>query len=305
MQFNEFIEFIEKRYKDKVVNLERERDDLDKRYDNLLASHRIMKPPIFREKHPFSYLAVGLISSLLLVALILVLIKIFPLVPKGLFIIPASLFTSFGIYAGYEITKMSKGEKGEESIRYTEYQKKYDGNEKELDRLLERRRELSNEIGSARIRLEKLDLTLCKECYTYLIPSSLKGKAISINEDVLDRLLQIIPLDAIIYKYYHDELDNFSKLSEYMQIQELAKLNLGYKIEQIKKEVREEVERQKTVVVTKQKQDSLVQREDLTRQQTTSNTPSYQRQRRTERNVSYYHNLENEINENEKISHHR
>lgn len=302
MQFNEFVEFIEKRYKDKVVNLERERDDLDKRYDNLLASHQKLKPPIFSEKHPFSYLLVGLVSSLLLVALTLVLIKIFPLVPKGLFIIPTSLITSFGIYAGYEITKMSKGEKGQESVRYTEYQKRHGDNEKELDRLLERRRELGNEIGNTRRSLENIDINSCKECYTYLIPSGLKGKAISINENVLDRLLQTIPLDAIIYKYYHDELDNFSKLSEYMQIQELAKLNLGYKIEQIKKEALEEVERQK--VVARTKSDSLIQSEDLTRQ-TTTNTTSYQRQRRTERNASYYHKLENETNENEKISHHR
>jgi len=304
VRFNEFIEYVEKKYKDKVLNLERRRDGLDRRYDDLLASHQKLKSPIFKRKHPLSYLAVGVASTIILLALTLALIKIFPLVPNGLFIIPASLITSFGIYAGYEITKMSKGEKGEESIRYTKYQEKHADNEKELDRLLERRRELGNEIGSARRRLRNIDMTSCKECYTYLIPSSLKGKAISINENMLDRLLQTIPLDAIIYKYYHDELDNFSKLSEYMQTQELVKLNLGYKIQQIKKGVSEEVERQNVAAVTKQEKDFLVQKDELTGQ-TTSNTPSYQRQRRVERNTSYYDNLENEIDENEKISHHR
>jgi len=89
-----------------------------------------------------------------------------------------------------------------------------------------------------------------------------------------------------------------------MQTQELVKLNLGYKIQQIKKGVSEEVERQNVAAVTKQEKDFLVQKDELTGQ-TTSNTPSYQRQRRVERNTSYYDNLENEIDENEKISHHR
>lgn len=316
MRFNEFIEFIEKKYKEKILELEKEKDNIGKQYDILLTSHHKMKPPIFKKKHPSGYLIAGITCCVVLLALITVLIKIFPLVPKGVFIIPASLVAAISSYAGYEITRMSKSEKGEESIRYTEFQKKQADNQKELSKLLERRSQLNNAIWDANKRLEGLGITACKECYTYLIPSSLKGKDIIIDEKVLDKLLKSVPLNVIIYKYYYDELESFAKLSRYEQERELVKLNLEYKAHQIKSKVQEELEKQKMSSEPKQK--SMVQKNDANQNITinkstikslnVSNTISlkeipYQRKRRTERNMGNYHSLENEVDKNKEISH--
>lgn len=232
MNFEEFLNYIEERYKQKIDGLEKKKEKLEETYDNLLDEYKKLKPPLITKKHPIFYAVGGIGMALFTLALTYILTKLFLHIPNGLFVIPGSIIGSLSALTGVEIYKKYNHEKGQDNDRYLDYQEEKQTLKEELNELLSLRKECNWQIENVKKEpLNSNDIPLAKECYEYLIPPEMKKKRIYLNETLLDSLLKDTSLAIIIYKYYHGELEKYIKSSYYERYREKQKLDLKRKIE--------------------------------------------------------------------------
>ena len=296
MSFEEFIRYVEERYKNKLDELIKEKTRLSNEYEALALNKRNLKPPLFTKKHPFLYAVSGFGIGLFILGLTVIFTEVFPLIPNGMFVIPSSIIASFSVYAGISIYEKNKEEAGQVSDRYLDYQEETVQLNEKMNELLQQRQNCNWHIEDAKKTLIPLDnIRLARECYNYLIHSDLKNKPINIDPQTLDELLKDTPLAVIIYKYYHNELDEFRKLTRYDRVKSISDLNLETKIEKVKVKVEEEIRKQKEA---REKEKSMV----LKNQVEVRDTP-YQRKRRVERNKDNY--KETPLVDGKEIGHHR
>ena len=252
-----------------------------------------MKAPIIKKKHPDWYAIGGISLAAIIGLLYVILVRRFSNFPNGLFIVPITILTVGVGYGGVKYYIDNKQKQGDYSERYLDYQAEANELKQSLNKLKSQLIDFQRCVDDLEFYMVKdEDIYFAKECYEYLIPFDAKKKKINIDERLLDELLRNAPLSVIIYKYYRNELAQYSMISSYDKYREAQSLDLKGAIELVKGRAEEDALR----LEANQSTDEVLE----SREQNKLEQVPYQRIRRVERNKYNYEEEPQSIGEEER-----